>query len=72
VTQLEEFIRANGIKPARLTKIASVSRQHLLRLRNGRMDPSRRVMVRITRACTVLLNRPVVVGELFDLRPWQL
>jgi hypothetical protein len=31
------------------------------------MDPSRSMMVRITMACTRLLNRQVIVSELFDL-----
>ena len=43
-TRLETFIRSRGIKPAHLAKVSGYSRQHLLRIRMGRMDPTRRCM----------------------------
>ena len=67
MTRLESFIRANGIKPSALTRIAGVSRQHLLRLRMGKMDPTRRVMARITMASAILLGRLVSHGEVFEI-----
>jgi len=58
---------ANGIKPAQLARASGVSRQHLLRLRLGRMDPRRITMVWLTRGCSHLLGRWVSMDELFDI-----
>jgi hypothetical protein len=66
-TRLESFIQANELKPAQLARVAFVSRQHLLRVRNGQDDPSRHIMVRLAMACTLILNRRVKMDELFDL-----
>ena len=67
VSRLGEFMTANGIRPAQLARTAFISRQHLLRLRNGTDDPSRHFMVRLTMACTLILHRRVRMDELFDL-----
>jgi predicted transcriptional regulator len=67
-TRLETFMRANGIKPAELARESAISRQHLLRLRNGTADPTRAVMVAITSACSTIARRRVSMSALFDLR----
>jgi DNA-binding phage protein len=66
-TRLESFISANGLKPAKLARVAYISRQHLMRVRTGEGDPSRHVMVRLMMACTLILHRRVRMDELFDL-----
>jgi len=67
VTRLQRFITANKIKPSRLARISGVSRQHLLRLRRGVMDPRRVTMVLLARGCSHLLGRWVSLDELFDI-----
>lgn len=66
-TKLESFIRANGIRVATLASWAGISRQHLLRLRKGGTEPTRRVMVSIATAAGDWLGRRVSVAELFDI-----
>jgi len=39
-TRLETFLKSRGIKPAHLARESGYSRQHLLRVRLGRMTPS--------------------------------
>jgi hypothetical protein len=60
-------MRQHGIRPANLARVAYVSRQHLGRVRAGKDDPSRHVMVRLAMACTLILHRRVRMDELFDL-----
>lgn len=67
MTRLEAFIEREGIQPKELATIARVSRQHLLRIRQGQMDPTRHVVVRLTMACAILLQRLVDPDELFNL-----
>jgi hypothetical protein len=62
---------ANRIRPSRLARETPVSRQHLLRLRSGVHEPTRRMMVEIARACGDILGRPVMVAELFELSDVQ-
>ena len=66
-TKLESFIRANGVRVVRLALWAGISRQHLLRLRKGEMEPTRPVMVALARAAGDWLGRRVRVAELFDI-----
>lgn len=66
-TPLEVFMKTHGIKPAHVAREAGVSRQHLLRLRKARAEPTRAVMVAIADACSRLLRKRVQPGELFDL-----
>lgn len=60
-------MRSRGIKPAHLARESGYSRQHLLRIRMGRMDPTRRCIVAITAACRRLSGENVRASELFDL-----
>ena len=69
LTRLGQFLAAHGIKPNELADASGVSRQHLCRLRYGRSEPTRPVMIWLTIACRRLLGRRrrVRMTELFDL-----
>jgi hypothetical protein len=66
-TRLEAFLKGHGIKPARLARECGYSRQHLLRLRLGRMEPTRRCIAAIVVACRRIMGRRVRATDLFDL-----
>jgi transcriptional regulator with XRE-family HTH domain len=66
-TRLEAFLKSRGIKPAHLARESGYSRQHLLRLRLGRMEPTRRCIAAIAAACRRLSGESVRASELFDL-----
>jgi DNA-binding phage protein len=66
-TRLEVFMKSRGIRPAHLARESGYSRQHLLRIRMGRMEPTRRCMVAIVRACGRLSREQVRATDLFDL-----
>lgn len=66
-TRLEKYLKSRGIKPAHLARESGYSRQHLLRIRMGRMDPTRRCIAAIVQACRRLSREPVRAAELFDL-----
>ena len=66
-TLLESFLKSRGIKPAHLARESGYSRQHLLRLRMGRMEPTRRCMAAIAAACRRLSGDDVRASDLFDL-----
>ena len=67
ITRLETFIKSRGIKPAHLARESGYSRQHLLRIRMGRMEPTRRCIAAIASACRRLSGEPVRASELFEL-----
>jgi transcriptional regulator with XRE-family HTH domain len=66
-TRLEAFLKSRGLKPAHVARESGYSRQHLLRLRNGGMEPTRKCMAAIAAACRRLSGEPVRAAELFDL-----
>lgn len=66
-TQLEAFLKSRGVKPAHLARESGYSRQHLLRIRMGRMEPTRRCIAAIVAAVRRLSHEPVRASELFDL-----
>jgi transcriptional regulator with XRE-family HTH domain len=66
-TRLESFIKSRGIKPAHLARESGYSRQHLLRIRLGRMEPTRRCIAAIASACRRLSGEGVRASELFEL-----
>jgi len=66
-TQLEQFIKSRGIKPAHLARESGYSRQHLLRIRMGRMEPTRRCIAAIVAACRRLSRESVKPTDLFEL-----
>ena len=66
-TRLERYLRLKGIKPAHLARESGYSRQHLLRIRMGRMEPTRRCIAAIVAACRRLSREPVRADDLFEL-----
>lgn len=66
-TRLEAYLKTRGIKPAHLARESGYSRQHLLRIRMGRMDPTRRCIAAIVAACRRLSHEQVRAVDLFDL-----
>lgn len=65
-TPLERFIRSHGIKPAHLARESGYSRQHLLRLRFGRMRPSLACIAALVIALRRLTNKRVTAEDLFE------
>lgn len=66
-TELETFLKTRHIKPAHLALECGYSRQHLLRIRMGRMEPTRRCIKAITEACHRISGERVRAGDLFDI-----
>lgn len=66
-TRLETYLKSRGIKPAHLARESGYSRQHLLRIRTGRMEPTRRCIAAIVSACRRLSHETVRAADLFDL-----
>jgi plasmid maintenance system antidote protein VapI len=66
-TQFARFLRRERITPLFLADTAGVSRRYVYALCAGESDPTRRMMVRLARAISYRLQRPVEVAELFDL-----
>ena len=68
VTKLEEYLKRRGIKPAHLARESGYSRQHLLRVRMGRMEPTRRCIAAVVAAVRRLSReRRLTASTLFDL-----
>ena len=68
MTKLEKYLKRRGIKPAALAKASKYSRQHLLRIRLGRQEPTRKCIKAITAACRMLAKAPnLQATSLFDL-----
>ncbi len=67
-TLLSAFLATNRVKLVRFAEISGVSRQHIYRLKTGRMEPTLPVMRWLTEAACYMVKRRVEVGELFDLR----
>jgi hypothetical protein len=67
VTRFEAFLREQQIKPMHLAQRSGYSRQHLLRLRHGKQEPTRRCIFALVRALRSLTGDRVEAGDLFDL-----
>ena len=68
MTKLESFLKERKIKPAQLARESGYSRQHLLRIRQGKMEPTRRCIKAVSDACRKLSrNRRLSASQLFDL-----
>jgi predicted transcriptional regulator len=67
LTRLETYLKSRGIKPAHLARESGYSRQHLLRIRMGRMEPTRRCIAAIVSACRRLSRERVHAEDLFEL-----
>jgi hypothetical protein len=66
-TKLDRWLVAHKVKPARLALTSGYSRQHLLRIRKGEMEPTRKCIKAIVIACRRLSHEPVKATDLFDL-----
>jgi hypothetical protein len=67
MTKLEAFIKSRELKPAHVAVASGYSRQHLLRIRMGRMEPTRKCIKAVVAACRRLAREPVLASDLFDL-----
>lgn len=67
MTKLEAYLKAKGLKPSHVALRAGYSRQHLLRIRMGKMEPSRKCIKAVVSACRSLAREHVTAAELFDL-----
>ncbi len=50
-TKLDRWMAASGVRPAHVAQGSEYSRQHLLRIRKGEMEPTRRCIKAITATC---------------------
>ena len=66
-TKFDRFLRKKGIVKLELARKSGYSRQHLLRIRAGRMEPTRRCIKAIVEACRLITGEPVHAVDLFDL-----
>ncbi len=67
MTKLELFIQSRKLKPSHVAKHAGYSRQHLLRIRMGKMEPTRQCIKAVVAACRRLARERVAASDLFDL-----
>ena len=75
LTPLERFLVEHGLKPAHVAAVSGYSRQHLMRIRNGSMEPTRRCVAAILAAVRILSCRgdlPVTQIFSFDDGPLDL
>jgi predicted transcriptional regulator len=66
-TRLQRFLYQHGLKPAHVARESGYSRQHLLRLRRGEMEPTRACIAAIVTACRRLTKGVVRADDLFNL-----
>ena len=66
MTRLDTFIQTHDIEPGELARLAKVSGPYLVRLRSGRSEPSKAVMVRLAKACSWITCEKVYAWDLFD------
>ena len=68
-TKLEAYLQRHRIKPIRLVRESGYSRAHLLRVREGKIDPTRQCIAAITEAVHHLSGERVKASDLFELEP---
>lgn len=66
-SRLGHFMLDNELETKEVAELAGISRQHLLRLRQGTAEPTRPMMIWLATTCGLLLARRVRVSQLFDL-----
>jgi hypothetical protein len=66
-TKLECFLRSHCIRPTHFARESGYTRQHLLRLRLARMEPTRRCVLHLTEAARRITGEEVSPRDLFDL-----
>jgi hypothetical protein len=65
-TRLEHFLHMHGIKPAHLARESGYSRQHLLRIRYGRLQPSLTCIAALVIAIRRLTRERIKPDQLFE------
>ena len=60
------FLKTHGIKPAHLARECGYSRQYLLRVRFGRLQPTWQCTRAVTAACRRLRREPVRPHDLVE------
>src|SRR5436309_13856587 len=65
-TKLEWFLRSHCIRPTHFARESGYSRQHLLRLRLARMEPTRRCVLHLTEAARRITGEEISPRDLFD------
>jgi len=66
LTRLELVIRKHHLRPADIAKAIDFTRQHLLRLRFGVAEPSRRFIVAVTPVIAQLSHDQITPDDLFE------
>jgi DNA-binding XRE family transcriptional regulator len=67
VTLLDLFCRKHNITTPQLATMANVSRQQTNEIRMGRSDTSIGTAKMLAKGASIIVQRKVAVGELFDL-----
>jgi hypothetical protein len=65
-TPLERFLIENEIKPLHLATACGYSRQHILGIRTGEREPTRRCMAAILAGLRSLTRRQLTVLDIFE------
>ena len=65
-TELEVFLKGHGIGPAHLAREAGYCRQHLLRIRMGRIEPTPLCAVSLVRALRRISREPLILSRVFE------
>jgi hypothetical protein len=67
VTRFEIYLREHQVKPAHLAQRSGYTRQHILRLRQAKQEPTRRCIAGLVLALRSLTGDRVRASDLFDL-----
>jgi transcriptional regulator with XRE-family HTH domain len=66
-TRLDAYLREWGAMSSVIARRSGISNSHLLRLRRGESEPSRRTMVALADTISMMRDRTVYIVELFEL-----
>jgi tetratricopeptide (TPR) repeat protein len=66
LTRLDLFIKRRRVRKLPLARAAGYSRQHLLRMRLGQQEPSRRFVLDMTQALSAATGEAIKPGQLFE------
>lgn len=66
-TKLDRWMHQRDVKPSHLATRSGYSRQHLLRIRKGTMEPTRPCIKAIVRALRAITHEEVKAADVFDL-----
>lgn len=66
LTRLDLFIKKRRVRKLPLARAAGYTRQHLLRMRLGHQEPSRRFILDMTKALSAATGEAIKPGQLFE------